>query len=989
MLFKNLLNRLAGYLTTSELVEESMQRYDYLTAGNADPDLISPAHTGGRLGAVPKNDKLEASLVKDYNATQDKDGNWSVPANTPYEKLKKLKKLWVKTPKDLIAAKRPARLTPDKDPITNFVLATDFGKGGDSTAAPLVFASLPVFTVLLLLAMHIGQNTWTGLGALLAVGPALGIMMSLMVLEEVYDVAKMIKASILGVVLPLVMLTVGKNLSFSAIFHSMSPYQMMAVAAAIIVAVVIGSIMAAMISGGGGNTWNKGLDGCRNMVWWVVIFGGMDWTIGHLPAAFHAAIWLIPGCLMAVRHVDAAWRERAETLLYQEAAGKSIRKIQSYNPDGPVLGAYRNQVIRAAQDTSPVLQFGKSAGVLGMMRRSPFYYAYQQVVALSVNDLSMHFAAFGETGSGKTTSLARPALYKWVTNECGGAVILCGKGQLAFDLEPLIDIKIIPGVTNWAMIQGVDGVQLGAMYKSYKPSGKAVKDSDENGHNQHWTDGANLVMAHAFYLHEQLHRHELVVRAAARVRAAKFDARALALDIQEMDEFDVSEEREKVIETIKDSREIFTVDRMYRWVKGSSGIWRTMQACNEVISQPNNVRLIGKKLTAMKGFLGIATGQTTMSEGDLERRLKYTPETIHPEAIRPGSTLLEAIDYITTSYVGLADETRQSFWSNISMMFSPLTSTGTRLCNAQGIPWVEIEQGETIGGVLRGQVAGLFLNTDEYGPAALIINQIARGFVYSGLRRRKDDWYKDPDQKKVMIMIDECHLIIGKAESDLVTTLRSKGGTFFFLTQGVGQLLSTAGFSKDEAYAMLNQFASICALKTDYDTVEYLEQRAPTLQVTGGLQTTIASTGVIDVETAVADLANSPLEDHTLDQHSHYKRMERAGFGKISVKVDTKDQKTGGVMSQKQLEQSFLPYNQINASITASMVDENNNPVFEKLQKAVSAEEILGNLITKGDGSAIWMVTRAGAPRIDFVKLDGMSAEDVRKACAARSPTTP
>jgi hypothetical protein len=238
-------------------------------------------------------------------------------------------------------------------------------------------------------------------------------------------------------------------------------------------------------------------------------------------------------------------------------------------------------------------------------------------------------------------------------------------------------------------------------------------------------------------------------------------------------------------------------------------------------------------------------------------------------------------------------------------------------------------------------------------------------------------------------MIDECHLVIGREESNLVTTLRSKGGRFFFLTQGIGQLLSTAGFSKDEAYAMLNQFASICALKTDYDTVEYLEQRAPTLQVTGGLQTTIASTGVIDVETAVADLANSPLEDHTLDQHSHYKRMERAGFGKISVKVDTKDQKTGGVMSQKQLEQSFLPYNQINASITASMVDENNNPVFEKLQKAVSAEEILGNLITKGDGSAIWMVTRAGAPRIDFVKLDGMSAEDVRKACAARSPTTP
>lgn len=987
MLFKNLLNRLAGYLTTSELVEESMQRYDYLTAGNADPDLISPAHTGGRLGAVPKNDKLEASLVKDYNATQDKDGNWSVPVNTPYEKLKKLKKLWVKTPKDLIAAKRPARLTPDKDPITNFVLATDFGKGGDSTAAPLVFASLPVFTVLLLLAMHIGQNTWTGLGALLAVGPALGIMMSLMVLEEVYDVAKMIKASILGVVLPLVMLTVGKNLSFSAIFHSMSPYQMMAVAAAIIVAVVIGSIMAAMISGGGGNTWNKGLDGCRNMVWWVVIFGGMDWTIGHLPAAFHAAIWLIPGCLMAVRHVDAAWRERAETLLYQEAAGKSIRKIQSYNPDGPVLGAYRNQVIRAAQDTSPVLRFGTSTGLLGMLRRSPFYYAYLQEIVLSVLDLTMHFFGFGETGSGKTTSLARPALFKWWFFQCGGALIQDGKGQLPFDLESLIDIKLKPGF-NWAMLQGMDGVQLGATLKSFKPSGKAVKDSDENGHNQHWNDGANLVVSHVVYLHYQLHRHELKKRAANRVRAAQFDVKALSLDIQEMDQIDVSDKREKVREVINKCQDTLASDRVYPWTYG--GVWRTMKACDEVIHQPNDVRLIGRKLTAMKGFLGIETGQTTMSAEELERRLKYEPETIHPEAQQVGSTLHAAIDYITSDYVALAEDTRTSFRSNIAMMFSPLISTGTVFCNANGTPWVEIEQGDTLADVFRGKIAGVFLNTDLYGPAALIVNQISRAFVYSGLRRRSDDWRKkDPEQKEIMIMIDECHLVIGREESNLVTTLRSKGGRFFFLTQGIGQLLSTAGFSKDEAYAMLNQFASICALKTDYDTVEYLEQRAPTLQVTGGLQTTIASTGVIDVETAVADLANSPLEDHTLDQHSHYKRMERAGFGKISVKVDTKDQKTGGVMSQKQLEQSFLPYNQINASITASMVDENNNPVFEKLQKAVSAEEILGNLITKGDGSAIWMVTRAGAPRIDFVKLDGMSAEDVRKACAARSPTTP
>jgi hypothetical protein len=53
----------------------------------------------------------------------------------------------------------------------------------------------------------------------------------------------------------------------------------------------------------------------------------------------------------------------------------------------------------------------------------------------------------------------------------GGCLVQCGMGQLPFDDDPLIDIKLMPGF-NWAPIQGMDGVQLGAALKSFKPSGK-------------------------------------------------------------------------------------------------------------------------------------------------------------------------------------------------------------------------------------------------------------------------------------------------------------------------------------------------------------------------------------------------------------------------------------------------------------------------------------------------------------------------------------
>jgi hypothetical protein len=980
MSFDTIFRRLTGYLDNPKLISESMAEYDSMTGGNADPTCISPHHTEGRLGVVPNNPTI-ISKAKEHGARQDKDGGWSLDLKTATEDaIRWFKPLWIKTPADLLAEKIPTRRLPDGSPITDFVLSEDFGTGGESTATPLVFASLPVFAALLMVAIHIGSHINGHLGALLAVVPALGIVGSLFAIEEMFKISGMVKAFLLGVLLPCLMVQNSDGLSFKSLV-TQSPEHLVFLALGGLVLMAIG---ASTLGNSGEGSWSKGLDGLKSLFWIALVFGGVDFAIELLPHIFHAAIWFIPGCLLAVRHADRFWRWRGEELLMQESYGKRMRLMQSTNPTGPVQQAYRNQVIRAARDTSPKFIFGRAKGSLGKRKNSPFFYREGQEVALTRDEMSGHVMIFGQTGAGKTHSWARPTLFKWIHQNCGGSITQCGKGQLPFDVRDLTDIRLEPGF-NWAMLQGMDGIQLGAALGAFKPSGRAVKESDSNGSNSHWNDGANLVISHVSYLHDQLHRHEINVRAATRIRMAQQALLALTLDIREMDGVDVDHERQGVVAEQARCQKILDRVRNYSWCYGR--VWNTMQACDEVIPQGTK-KEIGQKLRKMKNFLGVTEGVGYLQKEKLAVRLQERPETIHAEAQQNGSTLLAALNYIETGYVALADETRTSFSSNISMMFSPLMKTGTAFANKDGVPWVEIEQGETLRNVMHGGHAAVFLNADQYGAAALIVNQLSRFFIYSELRRRDDDWFKDPNQKHVLVMIDECHLVIGQAETALITTLRSKGGMFFFLTQGINQLRGVAGFSEEEAYALLDQFANLGSLRTDEATVEYLARRAPDLWVSQGPASMgWSGTGVLDVEGAVAQLARSPLQNKKLEHASWYQRMRRHGFGAITVQNPDAQGRRGGNghgmhsrAGSDGTKTAYLPYQQFNAVSQGRLLDENNNPVFERIEHAVKAEDIRANLVSKGDGSAFWLCTRGGAPRLDFVQLDGMSVSDIKNA---------
>lgn len=55
-----------------------------------------------------------------------------------------------------------------------------------------------------------------------------------------------------------------------------------------------------------------------------------------------------------------------------------------------------------------------------------------------------------------------------------GSLIKDGMGQLPDDADLMIDLKLRPDF-NWAPLHGMDGVQIHAALKSFRPTSKAVR----------------------------------------------------------------------------------------------------------------------------------------------------------------------------------------------------------------------------------------------------------------------------------------------------------------------------------------------------------------------------------------------------------------------------------------------------------------------------------------------------------------------------------
>lgn len=110
---------------------------------------------------------------------------------------------------------------------------------------------------------------------------------------------------------------------------------------------------------------------------------------------------------------------------------------------------------KAILDSSPFVSLGNSTGILAA-RRDGFAPTESLPFGLTINDLSTHLFALGDTGTGKTAGVLRPLLTQWLDNKSGGVIALDGKGALPRELaaDPRFSL-ITPDLIKYNPIAGL------------------------------------------------------------------------------------------------------------------------------------------------------------------------------------------------------------------------------------------------------------------------------------------------------------------------------------------------------------------------------------------------------------------------------------------------------------------------------------------------------------------------------------------------------
>jgi len=175
--------------------------------------------------------------------------------------------------------------------------------------------------------------------------------------------------------------------------------------------------------------------------------------------------------------------------------------------------AREKQTERAARDTSPLIWLGEAQGVTwekgDIMAPDP-----ASRVALSAADLSTGLLVLGGTGTGKTSGVFRPVIRQWCEHNCGGLLLMDGKGQLPAELaESNRGITLLTPdnpETPVPLIDGLNAEEVAAVLVSVSGKGND-KGSD-------WT----------FAAEKQFRFSALLVELAASVQAAPWTLATIA-----------------------------------------------------------------------------------------------------------------------------------------------------------------------------------------------------------------------------------------------------------------------------------------------------------------------------------------------------------------------------------------------------------------------------------------------------------------------------
>ena len=173
--------------------------------------------------------------------------------------------------------------------------------------------------------------------------------------------------------------------------------------------------------------------------------------------------------------------------------------------------------------------------------------------------------------------------------------------------------------------------------------------------------------------------------------------------------------------------------------------------------------------------------------------------------------------YLTKQFMDYPDEMRGSIVGTASALLAPIAS------HTEIFRWASTtENGFSVEKVLEGAHVGIATPPYKYGKPGLAVQALAKARIYRAIRQRGSNWRSKEGQTKVLLMIDECQMMLGR-QDDIFAVARSLGLSAVCATQHVEGLHDALG--KEKAESILGNFSNLVCFRSSYDTLAYMSKR--------------------------------------------------------------------------------------------------------------------------------------------------------------------
>lgn len=917
------------------VMSDAKREYEEIMGRRDAPDQV-PDHQ--LEGVEPDMERV----VEGMGARKGADGIWRVPEG---QDLAPFKLWWPKVPMDLRNSKASKQLTKSGRLIESYVLIEDQAKGQDSTATVLMFAALPVIAALTYLATYI--NAWGALVVLSAVP-------YLWAIKQGEGIVEALKSGGLLLVAPLVLLNV--DVGFVSVMGGSTIVFVVAC-----IGVVI-AFAAKWADKGIAMAFEKLIAMVKFLVLLFVLlavseFLGNVW-VTEMNLAPAKMVWIFAmASLYPLYYVNQNFVDRAVRL---DAQSKQFNLGTQGALSRSHIEAKELQAVSAVKDKSPLITIGTA---FGYTAGKQYQYAplANTVMCLSLRDMSMHTITFGKTGGGKTTNVMRPLAFQIRKSLGAGALVLDGKGALVSEIRSCMDLVIEPGL-HFGLIEGMSSIDVATGFKQAHQAGRG-KDKTV------WDIGGDQVTEHILTLLEALHQHEKTYRSYASAMVSQADRDLIWLELEARIQRKLGQSDHHLDVQLDYCRQRLNAWKAQaiaprRWAWTVSMISKVARLV-ECPVKKNGAWVFSNELREAMFLLGFCADPSEQELMQLEDRRKNTPQSIHP-GIGKSGPLDQSLNYLSTSWLALEPEQRASFFININNMLQPLLR-GAKLVDEAGVPWHMIEAGADVTRCLRGEFVGVDLPEVEHGEAGRIVASLVKQRIYAEIKKRAgpgEAVWRAQGQLPMMLMIDEAQRLIGDEERKFLPEARGLGMFGVFATQSYEGLLATYD-SPAATDQLCGSFQNIIGLDASVATLEYISRRMGQAEMVSYKKQTIG----LDYFGGVNNLVHAAISDVNHPNRAAMRRVERLGGCEFEMAVPAL---RGDNMRDWQELRDIRGIEDAAKSARIKL------PVggTKEMLPVLSTEELTSLL--KAQGTAVVVLNRAGAPRIDIAKLNPITEAQAR-----------